>query len=192
LLDRCLQQPPLTTCPANTITHVHCCRISRAFRCTREQPRQLVVARGILDAYRRDKGLAVPTEQQQQGSTGLLERASKGLGGVRCCLLRAPGHKRQASKAAGTVVRVVLPPERTCMHTLPCLPHPGLVQLPTSWSSVHITNIAAEHRSAVLRTCSSTLLPCSPCSSCALSSSSSKKQQTRGSLMRTSHALWSV
>jgi hypothetical protein len=41
-----------------------------------------VVARGILDAYRRDKGLAVPTEQQQQGATGLLERASQGLGGV--------------------------------------------------------------------------------------------------------------
>ena len=61
-------------------------------RCTQKQqqqqqpPRRLVVAHGILDAYRRDKGLPLPTPQQQQGAggsnTSLLEKASQGLTGV--------------------------------------------------------------------------------------------------------------
>lgn len=90
------------------------------YRFTREQPRQLVVARGILDAYRRDKGLAVPTEQQQQGSTGLLERASKGLGGVRLLLATAPGlhYASRRHAAAGTLVGIVFPPERMPTQSL--------------------------------------------------------------------------
>lgn len=35
-----------------------------------------MVAHGILDAYRRDKGLPSPQQQQQQGGTSLLEKAA--------------------------------------------------------------------------------------------------------------------
>lgn len=50
-------------------------------RCNNQQSLRNVVARGILDSYRRDKGLAAPAEQGNS-KTSLLDRASKGLTGL--------------------------------------------------------------------------------------------------------------
>lgn len=49
-----------------------------------------------MDSYRRDKGLAAPAEQGN-GKTSLLERASKGLTGVRAIKIFFP---QEAAKSA--------------------------------------------------------------------------------------------